>query len=310
MSKKRLSRTVIEGGRYNSNKWDRRHSNRSVRANERAFMADVMKDLDAADAISVEPRDPVYKGFRDKLGPMYRWLRSNVGRPWDDVKSEVFQKFDTRTTAGRHITYDHLLKAVEETPDFRYGRYSRYNKLEDPFTTSYYPHDYYVDEEGILREKTVISRHYKVPQFNTAQIANWLSGRVVGKVGKKLFWFVPADKSKKRGGYAKEWRTRWTYRSYYGNSFTFLYHSIRPVYRYDTEGKIVLDDNGNKVVREYQESWVAATPPSFRQDRRLNEKELAFWNTIPEFYQNKVLERSPTYPTPPKPDFSYYSYYY
>ena len=237
---------------------------------------------------------------------MYRWLHSNCGRPWNEVKSEVFQKFDTRTTAGRHITYDHLLKSVEEVPDFRYGRY-RYGP--DDWTTSYYKNDFYVDEEGVLRAKTLVRRkHEKLPYFDTRQIANWLNGRIVGKVGKKLFWFVPADKNEKRGGYRREWMTEWNYRSYYSNGPVFRYHNYRPIYKYDTEGRILLDENGNKVVREYEETWPYASPPGFRQDRKLNEKELAFWNTIPEFYQTKVLERSPTYPNPPKNNP--YSYYY
>src|SRR5580698_1849205 len=120
MSTKNIAHTVIEGGRHKSNKWDRRHSHADVRAKLKNYLADVMKDIEVAYEEDVEPIEPVYQGFTDKLRPMYRWLRKQAGRPWDEVRSEVFEKFDTRTTAGRHITFDHLLKSVEITPDLKY----------------------------------------------------------------------------------------------------------------------------------------------------------------------------------------------
>lgn len=304
MSRKRLSRTVIEGGRYGYNKWERRHSHRTERANERAYMADVMKDLDASDDISIEPKEHVYKGFSDKLSPMYRWLRAQTGRPWNDVRSEIAEKFDTRTTAGRHIVHDHLLSSVEEVPDLTYGR-GRY-RPED-WTTSYREYEFYVDDEGVLREKTVIKRKTdRAPYFDTRSIANWLNGRIVGKVGNKFFWFVPADKSKKRGGYSREWMTEWASRNHW---LIFRYHNYTPVYKTDSNGTFVLDDHGNKVVKEYKETWPYAKPASFRQYRKLNDKEMAFWNTIPEWYQTVVLQQSPTYPDPPKRDRWSYSGY-
>jgi hypothetical protein len=43
------------------------------------------------------------KAFSDLLGPLRRYLRSNVGRPWDKVYSEMKQHLDDRKTTGRHI---------------------------------------------------------------------------------------------------------------------------------------------------------------------------------------------------------------
>ena len=43
---------------------------------------------------------------------MMRWLESQCGRPWSKVYAEVCERFDTRTTAGRHIVHDHLLGSV------------------------------------------------------------------------------------------------------------------------------------------------------------------------------------------------------
>jgi len=309
MSKKNLSRTVIEGGRCN--KWERRNSHAEFRARDKNYIKEVTADPENWYDYDSEPTEPVYKCFRDKLSPMYRWLASQCGRTWADVRSEIATTFDGRTTAGRHILYDHLLSSVEETPDLRYGRY--YLKPED-WTTSYRRYEFYVDADGILREKAVVRsprKREKVPPFNTAQIANWLNGRIVGYAGKRLFWFVPADKTKKLGGHIRQWRTQWGYRSspygYYYNGPSFIYLYDEPIYKKDGDGKFVLDEKGNKIVTDYNTTWRNGTP-QFRQDRRLNAKELAFWNTIPQHYQELVLSRSPTYEGDEKAPPSYYYY--
>jgi hypothetical protein len=115
MSTKNLAKTVIEGGRYGGNKYDRRKSSQEERVRAKEFCKKAKLDPEVAEEEVMEERQPVYKGFTDKLAPMYRWLDSQAGRPWSDVRSEVFQNFDTRTTAGRHITFDHLLRSVVET---------------------------------------------------------------------------------------------------------------------------------------------------------------------------------------------------
>lgn len=316
MSRKNLSRTVIEGGRYRGNKTDRYISNAEERARVRNYIQEVTLDPENYDEYDVEPREHVYKGFRDKLGPMYRWLQSQVGRPWDDVRSEVFTTFDTRTTAGRHIVFDHLLPAVTvgEEPQYRYSA-----NPDDP-TTSYSDHDYYVDDDGILQKKRYLGRrHYrgyvKVPPFDTKQIANWLNGRIVGRVGNKLFWFVPTGKAKKHKGmgHAHIWKTAWgrkDYSWYYSYStdagpyFQYLAYDI--IYKLDGNGEKVLDEDGNPIVVDKVAKWVNASMPTLRQHRKLNDKELAYWNTLPEYYQTKILEQSPNYPEELKPKGRYY----
>jgi hypothetical protein len=112
MSTKNLSRTVIEGGRDNFSRWWRRHSN--------AVHRQATRRASAAELASPEPghvlyprREVVYRGFSDKLSPAARWLDKQVGRPWNHVRGELMRRFDIRTTAGRHIVFDHLLPAVE-----------------------------------------------------------------------------------------------------------------------------------------------------------------------------------------------------
>jgi hypothetical protein len=304
MSTKNLSRTIIEGGRHSSNKWDRRHSHAEERAAVKNYMSEVLHDPDNYDEYDVEPIQHVYKAFDDKLGPIYRWLNRQVGRPWDEVYADVTKTFDTRTTAGRHIVYDHLLDAVEITPEVR--KHYHYNP-DDP-TTSYYKHDYYVDDGGILQKKRYIKRswHEPVPEFNTKQIANWLNGRVVGKVGNKFLWFVPATKNKK-GGYSHIWGTEWHGGSYYADPGPmFLYLAYEPVYKEDSKGRAIIGDDGKMIVINRVSKWVRASTPTLRQDRKLSPKELDYWNSLPEYYQRKILEKSPGYPKPAKTQRYYY----
>ena len=43
------------------------------------------------------------KGQTDLLGPLRRYLRSNVGRPWDKVYSEIRAVADARGVRGFHL---------------------------------------------------------------------------------------------------------------------------------------------------------------------------------------------------------------
>lgn len=307
MGTKNLARTAIEGGRVGRNKWERRYSHAETRAHEKAYLGEVKEDIENWYDYDIEPTRPVRKEFNDKLGPMYRWLERQVGKLWDEVRSDVTTAFDTRTTAGRHIVYDHLLSSVAVTPEI----HRRWYQPPDDPTISYSRHDFFVDDAGILCQKRYVSRkgHNKIPPFNTNQIANWLSGRIVGKLGNKLYWFVPADKNKKRGGTARTWRTEWGARKYYYHyGLRFIYLAEKTVYKKDLlTGKIILNEAGNATVAGTEMVWEAGTP-NFRQGNKLNPKELAYWNTLPEYYQERILELSPTNPNKPEPNYGRYYY--
>ena len=125
MATKNLARTVIEGGRTRRNRWERRASNGVQRTNVRRVSGALVKGADADFAI-YPVRKVVWPWFADKLGPAERWLESQVGRPWNKVRAELFARFDIRTTPGRHILFDHVLPDVEgplhRRPDYTVGR--------------------------------------------------------------------------------------------------------------------------------------------------------------------------------------------
>jgi hypothetical protein len=187
MSTKNLARTVIEGGRANFNKLQRRHSNAVERARvhqlERALCR--ASELDGA---VFEPRQPVYRAFDDKLGPALRWLRSQAGRPWDKVRSELFARFDIRTTAGRHILFDHLLSEVSTVLPTRYERQRRFT----------------ISARGILlyrgRERfRAFGRRAPLCEPEHVLVA-WLAGRRVAAHGERFYWLVPTKSGAYRQG--------------------------------------------------------------------------------------------------------------
>jgi hypothetical protein len=52
------------------------------------------------------------KEFTDVLGPLKRFLRKNVGHPWDKVYSELCRGLDRRKVTGLHI-FQHVEHFVE-----------------------------------------------------------------------------------------------------------------------------------------------------------------------------------------------------
>jgi hypothetical protein len=132
MTTKNLARTVIEGGRYHRNCWDRRQSHGEHRVREHEVSTRLVKGADY-DALVYPARRVVHRSFADKLRPAERWLAKRVGRSWSKTRSELFTRFDTRTTAGRHVLFDHLLTDVA-------GERNAWRP------------DYYVDDRGILRK--------------------------------------------------------------------------------------------------------------------------------------------------------------
>ena len=178
MSTKNLARTVIEGGRRHYNKHERRHSSAVERAHAHQLERELRHALDPEAAL-FRPRQPVRPDFSDKLGPAQRWLKGQVGRPWNNVRSELFERFDARTTAGRHILFCHLLEDVDVEAK-TYRRFCRF----------------FVSPAGILRcrerqHRRIVST-YQWPRLPApeAELVAWLASRRVVAQGTRLYWLL------------------------------------------------------------------------------------------------------------------------
>jgi len=79
-----------------------------------------------------------YERFRDRLGPLRKFLKSQCGRKWNDVYSDICKQVDRRCIRGYHL-HTHVDGMVE-----RYApAWAGYIK--------WWRRSLYVDEEGILR---------------------------------------------------------------------------------------------------------------------------------------------------------------
>lgn len=98
------------------------------------------------------------KRFNENLNPLKNFLRGNVGKPWDNVYSEITATFDKRKVINNHIL-EHLFDYVElkvyiiDGKPFtlntsRYGAEREYDPIE---WHARYP-TYYVDpRDGLLK---------------------------------------------------------------------------------------------------------------------------------------------------------------
>ena len=176
MATKNLARTIIEGGCDSYNKFQRRYSHKEERALTRAYLSRAGRREEGFEGAYIGKRPKVYKGFDDKLGAPRRWLRSQVGRPWDKVRSEIFTRFNPRSLAGQHIIFDHLLTEV------------RFHEVE---SWRSWRHDLYVDKRGILRsperQRRVLGPSRAAPAL-VNQALNWADGRRVACRATALYW--------------------------------------------------------------------------------------------------------------------------
>ncbi len=181
MSKKNLGGTAIEGGRSSYNKWDRRESSQLERVNVRNLIAGQHGYAESFDDVNFPVRKKVYKDFDDKLNPVERWMDSRVGKSWNKTFSLIKEKFDSRTTAGRHIINDHIIRDVWPFPNY-FDRFARYRR-------------YYVDDYGILRKTPSWRKESeevaKKLQEEKVRIEKWLNYRMIGKIGNVLYWYNP-----------------------------------------------------------------------------------------------------------------------
>ena len=112
---------------------------------------------DPDDTLRREPmsRGRGTKGLNDNLAPLVRYLRSQVGRVWDDVYSEICECLRPTSTLQQHVR-DHLEDYVavstwmQDGEVWGQGRWGRLQALSGP---GYGP-DFYADpRDGRLRAR-------------------------------------------------------------------------------------------------------------------------------------------------------------
>lgn len=297
MSTKRLQKTVIEGGRYGSNKWSRRNSHVENRAKAREFCKRIAQDPELVEELDIEPIQWVGKEFKDKLSPMYCWLDSHVGQPWAEVHSKVFKIFDTRTTAGRHITFDHLLREVVDTKTGFDSRGILSNPTEDDILGKHRPwyygiHDYYVDEAGLLKkaDKSYKKRYKRITEEEYIVAGKWLNGRIISEKGGILYWHSPSEGL---------WKSSWIdpngdhvdqYKMKSLNYYLFSngHHDI--VNKLKLPSRELFFTFSSKTHSDYWE--MIENPFSFRQRGELSKEEAEYFRSMPEKIKKDILIHS------------------
>ncbi len=91
------------------------------------------------------------KYLSDHLDPLRRFLRSKVGQPWNDVYSELCQRFKTNTMAGQHVI-GHVWDYVERYVEIIDGRlyHQPYQGYPISLDASYRDRFYIHPQTGIL----------------------------------------------------------------------------------------------------------------------------------------------------------------
>lgn len=188
MATKNLARTTIEGGRCGYYKMEVAARAAAERTATRSFLRKVARDDDDAEGLADPRRLPVRVCFSDKLGPSERFLDSCCGRPWRKVREELFARFDIRTTAGRHILFDHVLPEVEGDRRWR-------------------PR-YFIDRHGILRRSFYERAQPAWQWFDEAPVFAWLGDRRITRAGDRFTWWVPAKRIQRKfmGQVLVRWR--------------------------------------------------------------------------------------------------------
>jgi len=274
VSTKNLARTVIEGGRTGGYKSEVREAQHSERASSRTFLRAVQKDVDAADALPTPKRVHVGKEFADKLNPVYQFLDSRIGKNWSKVRAEMFERFDSRTTPGRHILFDHALSTVDESGNTDRFRYIRY----------------VVDKQGRLqknKERTRYAKWRPLEPVDWDAIIAWLGNRKVISCGERFAWMIPTRDTNVRASFGK--LNSWPY-----NTGRLQYVFV------DRKGQLVVEE----VPCPYPPQDIRAklwtrrtvekvsTTTRWRQAQLLDKADEAFFLGLPKHARDAVLESS------------------
>jgi hypothetical protein len=178
MSTKRLSRTIIEGGKRGFDKHERKLQ---IQKNRRAGRDFCQTYSDENDTELLHRKGKhYYREFNDCLSPLRKFIEAHVGQPWNDVWSKLCSMADRGNIRGWHFL-DHAKAMLFNAT----GAKESYWGL-------------YIDDEGILRDKP-IKRHnrsnFKKEREMEHLYYRWWGDRRVRMIGTIYFWFDPVKKT-------------------------------------------------------------------------------------------------------------------
>lgn len=257
MSTKKMSRTVVEGGRATSAENDNHYHTRVERRKTKSHLRAVKTQEDFLDSPAFQDRKFEGRSFADSLTVVYRYLQANAGRPWNDVFSELCRKFDRRTMKGWHMIDGHVINMVDYIDRPRY-----WPRYLDPVGA-------WVDTAGILRyndrkrfgkKKAPITKH---THRTLEGVREWLSGRSVEDVGGKLFWRVTV-------------KSKWVLCAGWG---CVAIHRV--------EKELVRTTHGYNYTKD---NLFHLLPYTWRRTERLNERALQYWKTLNPVWKTQILE--------------------
>lgn len=149
MSTHNLAHTIIERGR--TSRWSKMGNNRKVVPKFRLHHDSEYwgNEINQISIGKLYQRGWDWE-FHDKIVVIEKYLLSNLNRPWNDVYSELCQRYDRRNLRNWHMM-QHLKNLITRYGD-QYMYTGSYHKQKDPIDYKEYCKDrLHIDEDGILR---------------------------------------------------------------------------------------------------------------------------------------------------------------
>jgi hypothetical protein len=126
----------------------------------------------------------------DRINPLRKWIRKQVGRPLDDVYSDLCEHADDRNVRGKHLR-EHFWIEVQTYEQYEAAKHQRYG----------WPKAFYADENGILRATKYKPRHRYTPKVDPDKCM--IGDRRFERINDCWFevWYEKEEKARKQWNY-------------------------------------------------------------------------------------------------------------
>lgn len=173
MSVRKLAKEFYHAGRAGFFKDLVRDQNRSERRNSNLICHNIVKDPESSEGENFDLEDRVGwdDGVRVRHSLVERWLDSQVGKSYEEVKKNAFEKFNAKSEDGLQILS-------------RWTDFFKENQ-EDRFQ------NYGMDENGNFVKKFGSRHHYRKKSYTTQEkreFCVFLDGRILFEKDGKWFW--------------------------------------------------------------------------------------------------------------------------